>query len=58
MWSFAGSLKVFMALEPCDRRKGFNGLPALVTEKLGEDPRAGALFVFTNRRRTRHKTLC
>lgn len=58
MLSFAGSLKVFVALEPCDMRKGFNGLHALVTEKLGEDPRAGALFVFTNRRRTRLKILC
>jgi transposase len=58
MLSFAGSLKVFVALEPCDMRKGFNGLHALVTEKLGEDPRAGALFVFTNRRRSRLKILC
>jgi transposase len=55
MLSFAGGLKVFVAVEPCDMRKGFNGLHALVTEKLGEDPRAGALFVFTNRRRTRLK---
>ena len=58
MLSFAGGLKVFVALEPCDMRKGFNGLFALVTEKLGEDPRAGALFVFTNRRRSRLKILC
>ena len=58
MLSFAGSLKVFVALEACDMRKGFNGLHALVTEKLGEDPRAGALFVFTNRRRSRLKILC
>lgn len=49
---------MFVALEPCDMRKGFNGLHALVTEKLGEDPRAGALFVFTNRRRSRLKILC
>ena len=58
MLSFAGSLRVFVALEACDMRKGFNGLHALVTERLGEDPKAGALFVFTNRRRTRLKILC
>lgn len=39
-------------------RKGFHGLPALVTERLGEDPRAGALFGFSNRRHTRIKILC
>jgi len=58
MLSFSGSLKVFVAMEACDLRKGFNGLHTLVTERLGEDPRAGALFVFTNRRRTRLKILC
>jgi transposase len=26
MLSFSGSLKVFVALEACDMRKGFNGL--------------------------------
>ena len=57
MLSFAGSLKVFVAVEPCDMRKGFNGLHSIVAEKLGEDPRTGALFVFTNRRRNRLKIL-
>ena len=38
-------------------RKGFNGLYAAVTERLGEDPKSGALFVFCNRRRTRLKIL-
>jgi transposase len=56
--SFSGSLKVLLALEPCDLRKSFNGLHGLATERLGEDPRQGALFVFTNRRRTRLKMLC
>jgi transposase len=58
MLSFSGSLKVFVAVEACDMRKGFNGLHALVTQRLGEDPRAGALFVFTNRRHNRIKILC
>src|SRR5260370_1052694 len=58
MLSFSGSLKVFVAVEACDMRKGFNGLHALVTQRLGEDPKAGALFVFNNRRHTRIKILC
>lgn len=57
MLSFAGSLKVFVALEACDMRKGFNGLHALATEPLKEDPRGGAVFVFCNRRHTRLKML-
>ncbi len=55
--SFSGALKVFVALEPVDLRKSFNGLEGLVRERLGEDLRAGALFVFSNRRHTRLKIL-
>jgi transposase len=57
MLSFSGSLKVFVALEACDMRKGFNGLYGLVTERLGVVPNAGALFVFSNRRLSRIKIL-
>ena len=57
MLNFTGSLKVFVALEPCDMRKGFNGLHAMVTERLGEDPRTGSIFVFSNRRHSRLKIL-
>jgi transposase len=57
MLSFPGSLKVFVALEPVDLRKSFNGLEGLVSERLGEDLRQGALFVFSNRRHTRLKIL-
>lgn len=57
MLSFSGSLKVFVAVEPCDMRKGFNGLYAAVSQRLGEDPKSGALFVFCNRRHTRLKIL-
>lgn len=57
MLSFTGGLKVYVALEPCDMRKGFEGLAALAGEKLGGEIRSGALFVFGNRRRTRLKIL-
>ena len=46
-----------IALEPCDMRKGFEGLHAAVSERLKEDVRSGVLFVFTNKRRTRLKVL-
>lgn len=57
MLSFSGSIRVFLCVEPCDMRKSFNGLHGIVTEKLGEDPRSGALFAFTNKRRSLLKIL-
>ena len=57
MLSFPGALKVFVALEPVDLRKSFSGLEGLVSERLREDLRQGALFVFTNRRHNRLKIL-
>jgi transposase len=43
--------------EPCDLRKGFDGLAALVTHDLARDPMSGDLFVFVNRTRQRAKVL-
>ena len=57
MLSFPGSLRVFVAVEPCDMRKGYEGLSAQAAEVMREDVRSGALFVFGNRRRTRLKIL-
>jgi transposase len=33
--------RVFVALEPLDMRKGYDGLYGLVAHRLGEDPRSG-----------------
>ena len=57
MLSFSGSLKIFVLVESCDMRKGFNGLYGMVSSNFGEDPKSGALFVFSNRRHTRIKIL-
>jgi transposase len=57
MLNFTGSLKVYVATEPADLRKSFNGLYALTVNVLKKDPESGALFVFCNRRRNRVKVL-
>lgn len=57
MIGIPASVKVFLAVEPCDMRKSFNGLYAIAQNQLKEDPLAGALFLFTNKRRTRLKIL-
>jgi transposase len=57
MLSFSGSLKIFVAVEPCDMRKGFEGLLALTATVLEQDIRSGALYVFSNRRHNRLKVL-
>lgn len=57
MLSFSGALKIYLALEPADMRKSFNGLSALVMEQLKEDPYEGRLYLFTNKRRNRIKIL-
>lgn len=57
MLSFTGSLRIFLAVEPVDMRKSFNGLEGVVSERLRENLREGALFVFTNRRHSRLKIL-
>lgn len=57
MLSFSGNLKVFVAVEPCDMRRSFNGLHDAVANHLGEDPKSGSLFAFTNKRRSLLKIL-
>jgi len=53
----AGALRIFVALEPQDMRKSFQGLSELALEHLGEQLSSEALFAFTNKRRSRIKLL-
>ena len=57
MLGFPSALKVYLAIEPVDMRKQFNGLWTLAEDQMKEDPRQGALFVFTNKPRDRLKML-
>ena len=45
-------MRVLVAIEPADFRRGIDGLAQLCKAALGEDPFSGAVFVFRNRQRT------
>ena len=51
------AVRVYLATSPCDMRRSFDGLHALVSAVLQLDAFAGHLFVFANRRRDRVKIL-
>ena len=57
MLTFPSALRIYLAVEPVDMRKQFNGLWGQAEEKLKEDPRSGTLFVFVNKDRDRIKML-
>ena len=57
MLSIPSTTRVFLATEPTNMRKGFDGLFALVESVIREDPFSGHLFVFRNRKRDRLKVL-
>lgn len=51
------TVRIFLAAEPADMRRGFDGLAALTSSVLRLDPLSGHLFVFRNRRGDRLKIL-
>ena len=57
MLQITPQMKVLVAVEPADFRQGIDGLARLCQEALGQDPFAGAVFVFRNRKGTALKTL-
>ena len=50
-------VRILVAIEPVDLRKGIDGLAQLCREKLQEDPFSGCLFVFRGRRARAVKVL-
>ena len=57
MLSLSPATRIFVALEPVDMRKSYNGLQAAVETVLSQDVLSGHLFLFTNRRKTRVKAI-
>jgi len=51
------AVHIFVATQPADLRRSFDGLAALARERIGQDPLSGHLFVFGNRAGDRVKIL-
>jgi transposase len=51
------SVRVYLCLSPCDMRRSFDGLHALVRDHLRLDAFAGHLYLFANKRKDRLKIL-
>ena len=50
-------MRIYLATEATDLRKGFNGLSALVEGRFEMSAMSGDLFIFLNRRRTQVRIL-
>jgi transposase len=50
-------MRILVAVEPADFRKGIDGLAGLCRQELKSDPFSGTAFVFRNRRATSVKVL-
>ena len=58
MLSLPPSVRIFVAREPVDMRKRFDGLANAARQVLGQDPLSGHLCVFFNRTRTPGQCRC
>ncbi len=57
MLTLPSSVRIYMAVEPVDLRRGFDGLAAATRQIIREEPLSGHLFCFVNRRANRLKVL-
>lgn len=57
MLTLPSSVRIYVAAEPVDLRRGFDGLASATRSVIGANPLSGHLFVFLNRRRNRVKVL-
>ena len=57
MLQLAPQMRILVAVESVDGRKGIDGLAQVCRQKLAEDPFSGCVFIFKNRRGTSLKIL-
>lgn len=58
MLQITPQMRILVAVEPVDGRKGIDSLAQLCRSKLKEDPFSGCLFLFRNRSGTTLRALC
>lgn len=58
MLQITPQMRVLVAVESVDGRKGIDGLAQLCRQKLEENPFSGAIFLFRNRSHTAIRVLC
>lgn len=57
MLTLPASVRIYVAAEAVDLRRGFDGLAAAARHVIRQDPLSGHVFAFLNRRRNRIKLL-
>ncbi len=57
MLQLTPQMRILVAVEPVDGRKGIDGLAQVCRQKLAEDPFSGCVFIFRTRRATSIKIL-
>jgi transposase len=57
LFGISSNTRMFLYNFPADMRQGFDGLSGLVTNKLGQNPLSGDIFIFINRTRNLVKIL-
>ena len=57
MIQLTSHMRILVAIEPADFRKGIDGLARVCREQLNQDPFKGTLFVFHNHRATAIKII-
>ena len=57
MIQITANTRILLAIEPCDFRRGIDGLARVCRGELAEDPFSGTVFCFRNRRASAVKLL-
>jgi transposase len=57
MIQVTAQMRILVAIEPVDFRKGIDGLVGICKRKIASDPFSGYVFVFCNRKKTAIKVL-